>query len=107
MSAGTVISGGVVSRTVTENAALALFPRVSDAVQFTVVVAMPNIEPEVGVQLTLTEPSTRSVAVAVKVTVAPAGPVASLMMSAGTVIVGGVLSVTITLKDVVWVFPRV
>jgi hypothetical protein len=44
------------------------------------------------------EPSTKSVAVAVKVTTAPVGPVASATMFAGTVTTGAVVSTTVTVK---------
>jgi hypothetical protein len=63
MSAGTVITGAVVSCTVTWNEADAVLPCASVAVQCTVVVPSGNVEPEPGVQLTTTDPSTVSVAV--------------------------------------------
>ena len=65
--AGTVTTGPVVSVTVTVNEAAPLLPRVSVAVQLTVVAPSGNVEPLAGVQLTATLPSTMSVAVALKV----------------------------------------
>ena len=62
---GTVITGPVVSVTVTLNDAAPLLPRASVVVQLTVVVPSGNVAPLVGVQVTATLPSTRSVAVAV------------------------------------------
>src|SRR5439155_15672030 len=62
----------------------------SVAVQVTVVSPSANVEPDVGAQVTGREPSTASVAVAVKVTGAPFGPVASATVGdVGTVTVGG------------------
>lgn len=71
---------------------LAVFPRVSEAEQFTVVVVIGNVLPEAGTQVTGREPSTMSVAEAEKVATAPAGPVASAVIFAGRVNVGGVVS---------------
>src|SRR5436305_1637707 len=48
---------------------------------------------------------TASVAVAWKVAAAPGAPVASAVMSAGTVSAGGVVSRTVTLNDLVPVLP--
>jgi hypothetical protein len=109
MFAGTVIDGGVVSTTVTVNEACAVLPRVSVAVQFTVVVPSGNVDPDAGVQLTGRGPSTRSVAVGlVYETAAPLAPVASFVMFAGTPeIVGGVVSTTITWNEAVDVLPLV
>ena len=58
-------TGPVVSVTVTVNDAAPLLPRVSVAVQVTVVAPSGNVAPLAGVQVTATLPSTRSVAVAV------------------------------------------
>jgi hypothetical protein len=49
MSAGTVTTGGVVSRTVTWNEALATLPAASLAVHATVVVPSGNVAPDAGV----------------------------------------------------------
>lgn len=54
--------------------------------------------PLAGVQVTVRAPSTRSVAVAVKVTEAPVGPVASRLKLDGNDSVGPVVSRTMTLK---------
>jgi hypothetical protein len=96
IGAGTVITGGVVSWTVTVKVALAALLAASWAEQLTVVLPTGNIDPEARVHATGTEPSTRSVAVTVKLTVAPFGPVADAVTGAGTVIVGGVVSRTMT-----------
>src|SRR5437762_13043142 len=69
--AGTVTTGPVVSVTVTVNDAAPLFPLVSAAVQFTVVGPSGNDPPLAGVQVAARGPSTRSVAVAVKLNAAP------------------------------------
>ena len=58
--AGTEICGGVVSPTVTGNDAVPVLPCLSDAVQFTVVSPIGKVAPLAGVQVTATEPSTRS-----------------------------------------------
>jgi hypothetical protein len=102
--AGTVITGAVVSRTVTVNVLLPVLARVSVALQVTVVVPAGNVDPLAGVQLTATLPSTRSVADAVNVKAAPVGPVASIVAFAGTVTTGAVRSATVTVKLFVCVF---
>jgi hypothetical protein len=105
MSAGTLTEGLVVSLTVTVNEPEAVLPRVSDVEQLTVVVPSGNVEPEAGVQLTDRVPSTRSVAVAVNVTILPDALVASAMMFDGSVRVGAVVSLTVIVNDAVPVFP--
>src|SRR5262245_44652509 len=82
--------GGVTDVTVTRNDALALRPTASVAVQFTIVSPIGNDAPDAGVQATVVAVS--SVAVAVKFTIAPAGPVAGTVMFAGTVSSGGEVS---------------
>lgn len=77
---------------------LAVLPRVSDDSQVTAVVPSTKVLPEGGVQVTGRGPSTRSVAEAEKVTTAPDGLVASSVISAGRLIVGGVVSWTVTVK---------
>src|SRR5207249_8997336 len=52
-----------------------------------------------GVQVTGRGPSTRSVAVAVKLKVAPVAAVASTVAFAGTVTTGPVVSATVTVND--------
>jgi hypothetical protein len=105
--AGTVTTGPVVSVTVTVNAADPVLPRVSLAVQVTVVAPSGNVDPLAGVQLTATTPSRVSVADALKVKAAPAELVASTLAFAGTVTAGPVVSATVTENDADPVLPRV
>src|SRR5215212_511783 len=97
----------MVSCTLTSNEPVASFPAASVALQLTGVVAIGNVEPEAGVHVTVTEPSTKSVAVAAPyVTSAPCGLVASIAGGAdGSVNVGGVLSCTVTVNEPVASFP--
>ena len=87
-----VTLGAVVSSTVTEKVAVELLPAASVAEQLTDVVPIGKVLPEGGVQLTATEPSMASSAVALKVTTAPSGLVASFVMGSGTLSTGGVVS---------------
>ncbi len=64
-----------------------------------------NVEPEAGTQVTTRDPSTRSLAVAAKVAIAPPGPVASSVRSAGSTRIGAVSSVIFTVNDAVPVLP--
>jgi hypothetical protein len=89
---GSVNSGGVVSCTMTLNEPVASFPAASVAVQVTSVVPSGNVEPEAGVHSGVIGPSTASLAVAVNVTTAPSGPVASSVMSDGRLNSGAVVS---------------
>ncbi len=57
-----------------------------------------NTVPEAGAQVTGRDPSTRSVAVALYVTVAPDADVEASVWFAGTVTAGGVVSRTVTTK---------
>jgi hypothetical protein len=100
------MTGGVVSRTTTSKEALEVRPSLSFAVQVICVVPMANVEPDAGVHVGVMEPSQRSVAVALKVTGAPFGPVTCAVMVDGTVSVGAV-SLTLTEKDVVAECPHV
>jgi hypothetical protein len=84
--------------TVTLNDPDAELPALSVAEQSTVVVPTGKVEPEAGVQVTGTEPSTASVAEAVNVTTAPLELVACTVIFDGSVKVGGVLSTTVTVK---------
>jgi hypothetical protein len=59
---GSISVGGLEAVTVMAKDPLASFPRLSVAVQFTVVVPPGNVLPDCGVQLAATAPSTRSVA---------------------------------------------
>jgi hypothetical protein len=91
--------------TVTLNDPDAELPALSFAEQDTVVVPNGNVEPEAGVQVTVTEPSTRSVAEAENFTTAPLELVAGAVISAGSCNFGGVLSTTVTLNEAEAVFP--
>jgi hypothetical protein len=84
---------------VTVKLALPVLPAASVAVQFTVVAPMANVLPEAGVQLVATGPLTASSAVAVKLTTAPEGLVASAVMGPGTVTTGFSASCTVTVND--------
>ena len=97
--AGTVTTGPVVSVTVTVNEADPLLPCASLASQVTVVPPSGNVDPLAGVQATATLPSMVSVADALKVYAAPVAPVASTVAFAGTVTIGAVVSVTITVNE--------
>jgi hypothetical protein len=94
--------GGVLSHTVTVKLDVAELPFESVVLHVTVVVPRGNVEPDGSTQATVTEPSTKSVAVGlVYVTTRPAAEVASWHgMSDGVpVMVGGVLSHTSTMKE--------
>jgi hypothetical protein len=106
ISAGTVRLGAVVSATVTGNVRLVELPCASVAEHVTVVVPMRNVLPEAGPHVVATAPSTMSEAVALYETTAPPELVASVVGTTGTVIVGGVLSVIVTVNDLLAVFPR-
>jgi hypothetical protein len=103
--AGTVTTGAVPSLTVTVKLALPVLPAASVAVQFTGVAPMANLLPEAGVQLVAREPLTESSAVAVKLTTAPEALVASVVMAAGTVNTGFMVSVTVTVKVAMPMLP--
>ena len=94
------------SRTVTVNDLLALLPEPSVAVQLTVVVPTGNVLPDAGTQDGVRVPLTVSVAETPEyVTAAPPGPVASSVIGPGTVSTGGVVSCTVTLNELLPVFP--
>jgi hypothetical protein len=100
------MTGGVVSRTVTVKLSLALFPEPSVAVQLTVVVPSGNVLPDPWLQEGVRPPLTVSEAeTPEKPTLAPDGPVASAVFAPGTVMLGGVVSFTLTLADAVLVSP--
>src|SRR5439155_246778 len=98
MASGHVTLGLCVSRTVTVNEQVLVLCAASKAVQVTVVLPRAKVLPLAGKQVTLSVPSTMSLAVAVKVTVAPAGLVASVVIGAGQLTVGIVVSRTFTVK---------
>jgi hypothetical protein len=62
---------------------------------------VPNtkVASDAGEHVAATGPSTRSLAEAVKVTLAPLALVASAVMSAGKVSVGGFVSITVMLNE--------
>jgi hypothetical protein len=97
-SPGRLRTGGVASPTVMLKDALPVFPCASVTVQEIVVSPSGNADPDAGEQDGLSDPSTVSAADAVKPTTAPAAEVAAAAMSAGTVIPGGVVSLTVTEK---------
>ena len=99
MSAGHVITGGALSMTVTSKQHRDEFCRLSVAVQHTVVVPKPKVEPDAGEQTTITFGSHASDADASNETIAPVGPEHSAVMFPGQVIVGGSESTTVTLKQ--------
>src|SRR2546427_12248172 len=98
MSPGTVMCGGVVSRTVTANEDEPVFPWASVAVQSTRVVPSGNMDPDDGLQGAVTGPATMSVAPTENGTVGPPGPVGSAVISAGTGRAGGVVLESRTLR---------
>ncbi len=99
-------TGGSVSRTRTVNVFEAKPPRVFVYEHVTVVVAMANVEPDAGLHVAGPgDGSTESVYVALNVTGAPEGDVASTVMLAGTLIVGRLLPTTVTMKLFVELFP--
>src|SRR2546427_7990631 len=102
---GSARVGGVVSWTVTWNEPVAVLPWASVAVHRTAMVPRGNVDPEAGLQDTATDPSTRSVAEGAKEAEAPDGPVASAIISAGSVSAGGVETWTITSNDPDATFP--
>ena len=96
--AGSVRAGAVVSRTVTVNDPVEVFVCASAAEQSTDVGPKPKVAPLGGTHVTATVPSTTSAALVVKGTGAPDGPVASAVNEAGSVRVGAVVSLTVTLN---------
>ncbi len=75
-----------------------VFPEWSEAVHETVVLPSVNVEPELGLQETVGDGSSASVALGENVTTAPLPEVASAVVRPGTVRMGGVLSLTVTLN---------
>ena len=93
ITGASVSAGGGGFSTVTLKEPLAVLLRESPALQFTGVVPVEKVDPEAGVQTTATEPSTRSIAVAVKVTV-----LFCVVMFAGSESTGAVVSTTMILN---------
>ena len=100
-----VMVGGVVSSTVTMKWSPETFPEASVAAQLTVVVPTGKVEPEEGSHSTTGLGSTESVAMLVKITSAPSLLLASVLKLAGRVSKGGVMSLTVTGKLPLLVFP--
>jgi hypothetical protein len=100
MSAGLPVTcGAVVSTTLTAKAAGAeVLPDASLAVQETVVVPSAKVAPEALSQDTVGDGSIASTADTENVTATPFGPVASLVIGAGTDTVGGPRSTTVMVK---------
>src|SRR2546428_4078302 len=92
MVEGTVITGGVVSTTLTVKEIEPMFPAESTAEQVTTVPPKANTAPEVWSHCTSTGSSTSSTAETTNSTTAPLGPVASIVIAEGPVTTGGVLS---------------
>lgn len=107
MLEGSVSTGAALSATVTVKLPLAVLLWESVAEQLTVVVPIGNVEPEAGEQIAAREPSTRSLAEAVKLTGAPEAFNAATVMLEGNINAGGVVSTTVTVKLAVPVFPCV
>jgi hypothetical protein len=94
--AGHLMTGGSLSATTTLKKQPAVFPEPSVAVQLTILVPAGKREPEGGAHVTDT-PVQLSVAVAAKLTAADACPGSvEVTIGAGHVILGGVLSNTVT-----------
>src|SRR5260370_15783839 len=98
MLVGRLRVGAVLSSTTTVAVAVPVLPAPSVAEQVMVVLLTAKVVPEAGEQIGVSEPDTASVAVAVKVTTAPLGPVDSTRVGAVRVTTGGVVSVTLTVK---------
>jgi hypothetical protein len=96
--AGTPTIVGAESTTVTGSVPVPVQPWASVAVQVIVCAPSGSVSPDWGLQLGVIDPSTRSVAEAVKVTVAPLGLVAVHVWTPETVTFGGVVSTTLTSK---------
>src|SRR4051812_47966060 len=82
------IAGGVVSRTIIRNVLLVPVPAAA-AVTVTVLVPSGKVEPETGLFVVVRTSPARLVAEVLKFTIAPEGPVASAVIVAGTVMIGG------------------
>ena len=82
-----------------------LLPLPSLAVQTTVVVPTANVLPLAGVHITVGDAEQLSVAVAVKLTTAPAGLVRVTVMLPGTVSTGAMESVMVSVTTLLVVEP--
>src|SRR5678815_70801 len=96
------ITGRVVSCTVRlKPAGAAALPRASVALQATGVVPSAKLLPDAGTHVALPAPSTASDVGALKVAVAPLGPVASTPTEPGTVITVSYTHLTLPTSDLV------
>src|SRR3989442_940577 len=98
MLVGRLRAGAVLSSTTTVAVAVPWLPALSVAEHVMVVLPTAKVVPEAGTQIDVSEPDTVSVALAVKATTAPLGPVASTRLGAVMVTTGGVVSATVTVK---------
>src|SRR3954465_11851838 len=83
----------------------ATLPAASVAVQFTVVSPRAKVLPDFGSQTGVMAPSTASLAEESKLTAAPSGPVASLMIESARTRTGFVVSLMMTLTPAVALLP--
>ncbi len=105
MLAGQVIDGFSLSLTVIVKVQLSLLPAASVAVLVTVVVPFGNVEPDAGLETTVT-PGQLSVAVTLKLTTAEHFPRSFACVTfAGQVITGFSVSATVTVNEQVDVLP--
>ena len=105
ISLGQVTEGGCVSSTVTVKLQPAVLPEVSVAVQFTVVGPSAKTEPEGGVQATVA-PGQLSDTAGAKATLVLQVMVTLVTMFAGQTMLGGWLSLTVTVKVHVAILPE-
>jgi hypothetical protein len=99
IGAGAFTDGGAVSRTTTVPADVAVCPALSVAVHVTAVAPRAKVEPDVGVQVTGTGPSTASTAGGTaNVTGVPPGPTASAEAVTEPANTGAVVSTTVTVN---------
>jgi len=91
---------------VTVNAQLEWLPLASVAVHVTVVVPTGKPDPDSGEQVTVGEGSQLSVAVAAKLTGTSKLTLHPMAMLAGQVMAGGSVSLTVTVKEQVAIFPE-
>ena len=92
-----MMAGAVVSKTVTVNMHALMLKRASRAVQLTVVMPIPKVEPEDGVHMTTGDGSQLSTTVVAKATIAPLGPAHSTVRLVLHMMLGAVASLTKTL----------
>src|SRR2546428_10649726 len=96
--AGTVTTGPVVSVTVTVNDAALVLPCASVAAQVTVVAPNGNVEPLAGVRISAMQRKSGAVGGGGMIKIKPVALVASTGACAGTVTIGPVVSVTVSVN---------